>query len=200
MGPRGPREEIQEAIDATGCKVREDPARGGMFQVDCPDYDARAALVEALAWRDAGSDGEIRLLALELTRELPELRSHEPIARTIHAAVRDRVRYVGECGDMIQDPMVTWNYAAGDCDCTARLVLALLRSLKVPCVLVGLPVRGRDAVEISHVCPAWQREDDGLLFWLETTIPCADFGEDPREAAARWYGPRARAQRPDILT
>lgn len=198
MGPRGPREEIQEAIDATGCVVSEDPARGGLFHVDCPDHNSRAALVEAMAWRDSHGDGDVRLLALDITRELPELRSHEPIARLVHAAVRDRVRYVGECGDMIQDPMVTWNYAAGDCDCSARLVLALLRSLKVPCVLVGLPVQGIDGVEISHVCPAWQREDDGLLYWLETTIPCAEFGEDPRDAADRWFGDGARAQRPDI--
>lgn len=185
MGPPGPREEIQLAIEHTGCKLREDPARGGFFLVDCPSFVARAQLVDALAWHDALTDGELRLLALDLVAPLVELDA-ESIARAIHAGVRDRVRYLGEAGDMIQDPIVTWSYAAGDCDCHARLVLALLRSLGVSGVFVGFEVPGpaaRGGAVVQHACPTWERSR-GDCVWMETTLE-ARFGEHPMDAAER---------------
>jgi len=196
LGPIGPRDEIQAAIQHTGCRVRSDPARGGMVAIDCPTYEARAALVDAMAWRDAFQDGAVRLLALDLTRDLPTLADHEQIARRIHAAVRDRVRYVGEAGDVIQDPLVTWELAAGDCDCVARLILGLLRSLAVPCALCAFLVDGSDegGPEVRHACATWERGPADFV-WLEATL-AADFGEHPLDAAARLFG--ASNARPDL--
>ena len=192
MGPDGPREDIARAIAATGCRLREDPARGGFYLVDCPSFQARAELVDAMAWRDALHDGEVRALALGIVRDLPELGA-ESVARRVHQAVRDRVRYVGEAGDIIQDPVVTWDFAAGDCDCHSRCVLALLRSLGVDCCLVGFTVdsdeRSDGGPEVLHACACWRRAPDDLV-WLETTLPGAEFGEHPKAAAARLFSNR----------
>lgn len=194
MGPDGPREDIQRAIEATGCKVRPDPARGGFYSVDCPSFAARAELVSALAWRDALHDGAVRALAMGLAYPLADKRP-ESLARCIHRAVRDRVHYVGEAGDIIQDPIATWDFAMGDCDCHARLVLALLRSLGVECELVGF-TSGRTAMrpnpagpEIQHAVACWQRAP-GEFIWLETTLPDAEFGEHPIAAAERLFADR----------
>jgi transglutaminase-like putative cysteine protease len=194
MGPEGPREAIQRAIEHTGCRVRHDAARGGMLLIDCPTYEARAQLVDVFAWRDAFHDGALRLLALELAHDLPAF-ADEAIARRIHARVRDRVRFIKEAGDCIQDPLVTWGYAAGDCDCSTRLVLALCRSLGVQVELVAFLVRaeGAGGDEVRHACPAWQRAP-GELVWMETTLPGAQFGEHPVTAARRLFA----RDRPDL--
>lgn len=187
MGPPGPREEIQAAIEHTGCRVRPDPARGGMYAVDCPTFESRAELLDALAWRDALHDGAVRMLALDVTRELSALDA-ESIARAVHAAVRDRVRYVGEAGDMIQDPISTWYYAAGDCDCHARLVLALLRALGVRALLCGFVVDGaapEGGPDVRHAVACWERSP-GDFVWMETTL-AASFGEHPMDAAERLF-------------
>lgn len=191
MGPIGPREELRAIVAGTGCRVREDSATGGLM-VDCPSYAARARMLDARAWADALYDPAVRMLALAITRDLPELDA-ESIARTVHAAVRDRVRYVGEAGELIQDPIVTWEMAAGDCDCQTRLVLGLLRSLGVGAALVGFEVDGTGlgGVEVRHACPTWER-GPGDLVWMETTLP-ARFGEHPLDAAER-----LGAQRTDL--
>jgi len=204
MGPDGPREEIQRAIQATGCELRPDPARGGFYCVDCPTYQARAELVDALAWRDGLHDGAVRELALAITRHLPSL-DPESCARAVHAAVRDRIRYVGEGGDMIQDPIYTWENAAGDCDCHARLVLALLRSLGVDCAFCGFETEHRSHAGgyaandggpfVAHAVATWRR-NPGEFVWLETTIPGAAFGEHPQAAADRIFRPAESDARP----
>jgi len=186
MGPIGPREDIQRAIAGTGCVLRPDPASGGMLAIDCPTFEARAELVDIFAWRDAYYDGDLHLLAREITRRCPP--DAESFARTIHAEVRDRIRFVEECGDKIQESLVTWNLAAGDCDCHARLVLALLRSLKIQACLVGFLVDGAGSVggpEVKHAAPTWERTP-GDFVWMETTLP-ARFGEHPLDAAERLF-------------
>lgn len=190
MGPLGPREEIAAVLAETGCVLRPDPARGGFYLVDCPSYVARAQALDAMAWRDALHDGAVRLLALELCRGLQRL-DPESIAREIHAAVRDQVRYVGEAGDMVQDPIVTWYERAGDCDCHARLVLALLRSMGVPAVLVGfeVPNTGEGGPQVRHAVATWERAP-GDCVWMETTLGAA-FGEHPIAAARRLFAGRA---------
>lgn len=183
MGPRGPREEIADQIRATGCVVRTDPIRGGMIAVDCPNYRARCDLVDAMAWRDAMYDGSVRMLALELLADLP---SHdaESIARRVHAAVCHRVRYLGEAGDQIQEPLVTWTYGLGDCDCQARLVLALCRSVGVPVSCVGWLGRDAQGEYVRHVVGAFQGPRG--LRYMETTLgPHCAFGEHPLRAAER---------------
>jgi hypothetical protein len=186
MGPEGPREAIQRAIAHTGCRVRHDAARGGMFLIDCPTYEARAELVSLFATRDAHHDGRLRMLALELCHDVSSV-DDESIARRIHGRVRERVRFVKEAGDFIQDPLVTWGYGMGDCDCSTRLVLGLCRSMGLRMELgkILLPAEGPGGDEVQHVCPVWMRGPrDGV--WMETTI-AAEFGEHPRAAAYRLF-------------
>ena len=184
MGPPGPREEIQAAIAATGCVLRDDPIRGGLACVDCPSYRSRAELVDVLAWRDARYDGRIRELALEIASGVhftgERLRDQIRLATAVQQAVAARVRYLGEAGDIIQDAWTTWSRALGDCDCQARLVLALLRALGLPADLIAF----HKGEQILHVCAAWRgprrRE------YLETTLgPLVQFGEHPYAAKLR---------------
>ena len=189
MGPRGPREVLQEAIDRSLCRVRPDPVRGGMLAIDCPTYEARAHALDLLAYRDAHHDGAIRELARYITRGCAKM-DPESIARAVHRAVRDRVRYAEEAGDMIQDPIVTWEDAVGDCDCQARLVLALVRSFQVASDLARFPgeTTGEGGPEVRHVCAVWLRQPWGRI-WMETSIP-AEFGEHPQDAARRLFSAR----------
>lgn len=190
MGPRGPREEIADLVRSCGCEVRHDPARGGFVAVDCPDYRSRAELVDALAWSDAHYDGDVRMLALSIVAGLPSL-DPESIARAIHAAVASRVRYVGEAGDYIQDPIVTWTYALGDCDCQTRLVAALCRSLAIPCRVVAWLARDGEGEWVRHVVACYDGGRRGLVY-METTLgPGCMFGEDPERAALRLGAARA---------
>lgn len=189
MGPPGPREAIEAAIRATGCVLRDDPIRGGLAAVDCPTYLGRAELVDALAWQDARYDGRIRELALAIAARVagsppPSLE----LARAVQRAVSGRVRYIGEAGDMIADAWSTWSRGLGDCDCQARLVLALLRALGVGCVLVAF----HHGEEIRHVCAGI--EDPSGRIYLETTLgPAVQFGEHPYRAKLR-----LGAQRSDL--
>jgi transglutaminase-like putative cysteine protease len=197
MGPDGPREEIQRAIEASGCKVRADPVRGGFYSVDCPTYQARAEVVNLLAWRDGLYRGDVYELGRELVRYLPDKRP-ELLARRIHQAVRDRVHYVGEAGDVVQDPIDTWEWAMGDCDCHTRLVLALLRSLGVECALWPFTDEderpGPGGRHVKHVCGVWECRP-GAFVWMETTLPGAQFGEHPRAAAERLFAHRTDLRR-----
>jgi transglutaminase-like putative cysteine protease len=184
MGPPGPREEIQAAIAATGCVLRDDPIRGGLACVDCPSYRSRAELVDVLAWRDARYDGRIRQLATAIARGVrldgDRIGEQARLCAAVQNAVASRVRYLGEAGDVIQDAWTTWETALGDCDCQARLVLALLRALGVPCDLIAFH-RGES---ILHVCAAW-RAPQGRSY-LETTLgPAVQLGEHPYLAKLR---------------
>lgn len=176
--PPGPREAIAAAVARTGCRLRPDPELGGFRAVDCPDYHARAALVDALAEYDARYDGRIRRLGLELVARVRDPRNRRELAALIQRAVQERVRYIGEAGDQIQDAWTTWSYGAGDCDCQTRLVLAIARAL-------GLPVHLCKFVKpdgaIAHVCAAL---DGAPPTFLETTL-AARFGEHPYAAARR---------------
>lgn len=185
MGPPGPREAIAAAIRQTGCVLRDDPIRGGLGAVDCPSYLARAELVDVLAWRDARYDGRIRQLALEIARGATLGRGRHvdaaELAIEVQKAVARRVRYLGEAGDVIQDAWTTWSTGLGDCDCQARLVLALLRAYGLDADLIAFH-RGE---AIQHVCAAL-RGPRGQRHYLETTLgPGVGFGEHPYTAAIR---------------
>jgi hypothetical protein len=171
--PPGPREAIQAAIARTGCVLRHDPITGGLAAVDCPSYAARAEIVDALAWRDARYDGRIRQVALELLDASPVKHwardrggvAPSALARAMQGAVARRVAFVGEAGDVIQDAWTTWASAWGDCDCQARLVLALCRALGLTVALVAFERRDGS---IAHVCAA-HVTPHGPKF-LETTL------------------------------
>jgi hypothetical protein len=189
VGPEGPREQIQRAIQSTGCQLRADPERGGYYQADCPSYQARAKIVDLLAWKDALYDGNVHELAHAITADLPTL-DPESVARRVHQVIRDQIRYAGEAGDMIQHPIQTWNQRAGDCDCHARLVLALLRSLGVDCDFCGFENDEKTDAPggpfVDHAVAMWRRNPGDFVF-METTVPGAEFGEHPQAAFRRLF-------------
>ncbi len=187
MGPPGPREAIEAAIASTGCVVRPDPERGGFVAVDCPSQQARAELVDVMAWEDALYDGRIRQLALAIADVAAERRhragpvSGPELASEVQLQVASRVRFIGEAGDQIQDAWTTWAIRWGDCDCQTRLVLALLRSVGIEVQSVGFR---RDDGTVAHICAALPSRTGP--WYLETTLgPAVMIGEHPYEAARR---------------
>lgn len=194
MGPPGPREELAAELAAIGCEVRGDPLSGGAFQVDCPDALTRAQVVSIAAWADARYDARVRALALDL---LPagEL-SPESVAAAFQREVAARVRYIGEAGDFVQNPIVTWEYAAGDCDCHTRLMLALLRSVGISCSPLAFVTQTEDEINVPHILAVLERRGERPTY-LETTLgPAIELGEHPYQAARRL----GATHRSDILS
>lgn len=168
-----------EAAQGAGCSIVS-PELGGFRRVRCPDFSAKVRLLDDVATSDARYDPRVRDLALRLVEGLGSL---EParVGPVLHAAVRDRVRFVGEGIETFQAPIDTWERRAGDCDDFARLLLALARSLGMRAKLVtweGDPARGGHATVQIHDGNAWR--------WAEASIKAA-WGEEPRAAYRRLH-------------
>jgi hypothetical protein len=131
-------------------------------------------MLDALAHWDARYDPRVRQIAIAIIRPLPDT---EParVAQALHAAVLRRVRYVGEGIETFQPAAETWSLGLGDCDDSARLVVALARSLGMSAEIRalankrGVPVHATAAI---------------LGEWAECSLP-ARFGEHPLRAFRR---------------
>jgi len=112
---------------------------------------------------------EIRELALQLTRNLPQKAFSEEV-RAIAEFVKNRIRYTRDINgvETVQSPLKTLEYGAGDCDDKATLLAALLES-------VGCETRfhalGFSRGDVSHVL--LECEINGQWVALETTEPVA---------------------------
>lgn len=168
-----------EAAQGAGCVIASTEI-AGFRRVQCPDFSAKVRLLDDVATADARYDPRVRDLAIRLVDGLGSL---EParVGPVLHAAVRDRVRFVGEGIETFQAPIDTWERRAGDCDDFARLLLALARSLGMRAKLVtweGDPKRGGHATVQLHDGIAWR--------WAEASIK-AEWNEQPRAAYQRLH-------------
>ena len=177
------REELARLVRATGCVLR-----GGPGEFDCPTTEAKGALLNLAATYDARYDPRVRELALRLLRGAPST-SPAAIGRALHAAVKRRVRYVGEAIDTFQSAWQTWASGFGDCDDSARLLVALARSVGVEAGIQlmrnrdGIPVH---VVAVLHDGQRWQ--------YAEATLD-AEYGEPPIVA----WGRLRAAGKPTVL-
>jgi hypothetical protein len=173
--------------------IEEVPTSGGgtelSAQMTFDDPWAAARLLVELAEEDA-ADPVVRAWALDILDAAagaigepsgpsvsPELR--DAAARTIHASVKDQIRFVHEPQETFQSARVTIESKAGDCDDHARLVYALARVLNIPPELIFF----EEQEQPIHVVARMQ-DSDGAWQWSETTID-ADYGEDPHAALDR---------------
>lgn len=71
--------------------------------------------------------------------------------KAVHEYVRDQIRYLRDIVDVetVQEPEVTMQMAAGDCDDKVTLACALLNSIGHPCRMVAL--RFNPNPDFSHV-------------------------------------------------
>jgi hypothetical protein len=184
------REALYTEIERAGCRIVSDGGDGFVL-IDCPDDDAKIAVLDAAAWVDARYDGRIRRFALGILRGLPDAK-RPTIARALHAFVRDSIRYVGEGIETFQSAWQTITLGFGDCDDVARLLLALARAVGIPARLEILR-RDRDG-RPKH---ATVKLNDGAGYqWAECTI-AARFGEHP-VAAMKRIGAASAGGRDDI--
>jgi transglutaminase-like putative cysteine protease len=130
-------------------------------------------------------DPGVRALAKELTDSCPQ-GDYSCEVQSLHAFVRDRIRYVGDIADVetLQTPRATLEQASGDCDDKNTLLAALLEA-------VGHKSR--------FVAGAYQEQGFFEHVWLETRIGADWYPlETTRDVPAGW-DPRARALPPCLV-
>lgn len=138
--------------------------------------------------RDGKTTMLVRQTALRLTRNCQQ-KDFSCEVRTLHAFVRDSVRYVMDVDgvETVQTPQKTLEMMAGDCDDKATLLASLLGSIGHPTRFVAI---GFAPQEFSHV----YLETLIGTRWipLETTEPVeAGWSPDPQLILAGPYIHRA---------
>jgi len=181
MTDRGPSGwELQEMAKATGCTVVREHAMDTphgphrAYSIECHSHENKVALLDKLADFDSRSP-EVRSLAEQIAQRCGG--DTIQTMRGLHHMVKAQVRHIIEPGEIFTHTMRTLEVGRGDCDDTARALVALLRSIGIPARLktIGWPPR--------HVYAEGQ--DDAGAWWpLEATIDAAT-GEDPLAAAKR---------------
>jgi Transglutaminase-like superfamily len=160
----------------------DDPWAAARLLSDLAEQDASDPFVQAWAYEMLASTAQDLGESVGPTVS-PELR--DAVARTVHGNVQHWVKFVPEPLEKFQSARTTMRTRQGDCDCHARLVYALLRTLGVPVQLIYFegtePGTGK-VVPVHAVCIA--EDSDGAWQWVETTIP-ASYGEDPHDALSR---------------
>lgn len=92
----------------------------------------RLAVLRGLA-EQRGRDPRIRQLAFEILRQSKvDQRQYEKQAAALLKYVQERIAYVNEPGEQIQDPLLTLRLRAGDCDDMAILLAALYEAVRLP--------------------------------------------------------------------
>lgn len=147
------------------------------FDVDCHTHRAKVGMLEALAEADA-SLPDVRRRAEDVTAGA---RSDAERAERLHAYVQRTVSFAAEPRETFSGTMRTLRIGQGDCDDSARSLMALLRAMGLRARLETLPLRatGTDPVHVAA-----QVDLGGGWQWLETSI-AASPGEHPIAAARR---------------
>ena len=93
---------------------------------------ARLATLRQIAL-PAGRDPRIATLAVQIMRDAGvKPREHRKAAAALLAWVQDRIFYVNEPGERLQDPIYTLRVGYGDCDDMALMLVALFESIRLP--------------------------------------------------------------------
>ncbi len=169
------RADLAALIRNCGCTVTRENAAGFPLEFDCEDAWSKVRMLDALAWVDARYDPRVRAVALAIIAPCRDTRPRT-VAEALHRAVKRRVRYIGEGIETFQSAWQTWGLRLGDCDDSARLLVALARALGQPAHVVALASKrtGDPAHAVAVVSGAW----------CDATIDAAT-GEHPRAAWAR---------------
>jgi len=128
------------------------------------------------AAQDGARDPQIRQLALQITRNVPNKDNAGELA-AVYQWVKDNIRFRGEWDETIQAPEVTLKFGAGDCDDHSVLMCALLGSIGYRCRFETVAVRGEQ--DFTHVYA--EALDPSTEKWtaLDTTVSQAFPGWEP---------------------
>lgn len=128
--------------------------------------------------RQYKKDPSINLLALDLTRGLPSY-DHVGEINRLQLFVRDKIRYVMDVDgvETLRTPLVTLDYAAGDCDDKSVLLCTLLATIGYQCQFLAV---GFDGETFSHVMAAVKMGTRCIP--CETIVPGAGVGWFPNGA------------------
>lgn len=165
--------ELEALAERAGCRLVRRMGNGAMLSatVECPDRWASVALLEEFAQRDA-MDPELRALARALVRRSP------PAAwpAVLLEYVQDAVPFVPERVETFTGWRHTFEHG-GDCDDSARLLVAMLRALGLR---ARLAVLGDPPMHVA----AQVLGPRGVWLWMEATIR-GELGEHPVAACVR---------------
>jgi hypothetical protein len=181
-------DETRAIVDAAGCRIveRVELYDGHhAFEIDCGTHGHKVDLLGALAEADADLP-DVRRIAEDVTAGAT---TDAERARALHQFVKDRVSFVKEKRETFSPTLRTLEIGQGDCDDSARALMALLRAMDLPARLETLPSRASGEVPL-HV--AAQAQLGGRWVWLETSIDALP--EEHPLAAAKRLGISTRAE------
>ncbi len=172
----------------SGCRVvRTHHLHDGScaFSIRCRNHRAKVRLLVNLAEYDAHTPDVRRAAELAVAGA----RTPEAQIAALHRRVRDGVTFTKEINETFSPTMWTLDARLGDCDDTARALVALLRSLGFTAGVQTIPPyeSRRPPVHVAALV-----NHGGRWHWLETSI-AARPGEHPLEAARR-LGIRTRPE------
>jgi len=123
-------------------------------------------------------DPTINLVALEIVRNVQGYDKYGEI-RALQHYVRDKIQYRDDVEgvETIRTPLVTLQYAAGDCDDKATLLCALLATIGFSTQFIAV---GFDGQEFSHVMAAARLGTRCIP--CETILPNVEPGWFPHNA------------------
>ena len=168
-------DEAQHIARSVGCRVtRTHHLFDGenAYQIECPTHRAKVRLLSALADYDAATPDVRRAaeyIAAGATSAWGQIAA-------LHAYVRDHVVFTREPVETFSPTMHVLEVGAGDCDDSARALVALLRSLGHHADVATLGDPPQHAAAAVHYDGEWR--------WLEATIDARP-GEHPIDAAKR---------------
>lgn len=190
MNSYGPEPAVmRDIVEQSGCSIvavelLEDGTHA--YEVSCPSHAAKVQLLANLGEYDS------RMPAVRRRAEKIVAGAPSPAAQLsrLLSYVQSRVIFTREPREIFTATLRTLEHGLGDCDDSARALLALSRSLGHTAALRVIPEL-RTGSEPVHVAAVAQL--GGRWRWMEASIP-ARFGEHPL-AAARRLGIKTR---PDI--
>jgi hypothetical protein len=191
--------DLQATAARTGCRLvrtRTDGRGNLVGEFECPDVDEGKPLATAIMLEGL-TDEDSRVDVFDPAILEAAARAPSPAA-FLHAFVQSAVEFTPEDVETFQTPSVTLATGKGDCDDSARALVALARAIGVKGRLVFFLQEGQpahvaaqlqDAAAPSNMsggmsgaAPPWR--------WAETTI-AARFGEHPFQALERLGGARS---------
>ena len=152
-------------------------------------------MMERLAMgREGARSPNIRALALHIVSHIAN-RDYPAQIRAMFDWVKQFIAFRGEHAETLQSPEVTVKLAAGDCDCQATLLAALLGSIGFRTRFVTVAGDPEEPNEFSHVYLEVRDRTSGQWIPLDTTDAASDAGWAPTKITRRkeWAGMGAPA-------
>ena len=181
MSQYGPTpEEAAQIARACGCRIvqiHELPDGEYAFSIDAQKHANKVKLLAELAAYDARTP-EVRRAA-ELAAA--GCRNADEQIKALHAYVKQRVTFTKEPIETFSPTMHVLDVGMGDCDDSARAMMALGGALghRMGCATLPSKSSGKPPLHVAAIV-----RHDGAWRWLETSLDAMAY-EHPIEAAKR---------------